>query len=136
MTRKVWSGYGADQLNTLPSHENCAVLTIHRCPGLTLVRSSTPATASIDVGDIRERRFMPLFHLNISTRTTIIKDEEGVELSDLAAARHEAIMGARGLMSAAILQGRDISHRHMEVRDEKGALLMRIPFLEAVEPGD
>ncbi|NHT78579.1 hypothetical protein G8E10_23020 [Rhizobiaceae bacterium CRRU44] len=79
---------------------------------------------------------MPIFHLNISTRTTVIPDEEGSELADLDAARREAIMDARALMSAAILQGRDISHRQIEICDADGDLLMEVPFSEAYELGD
>ncbi|MGV1873730.1 DUF6894 family protein [Agrobacterium rosae] len=79
---------------------------------------------------------MPIFHLNISTRTMIILDEEGSELADLAAAHREAIKDARGLMSAAILQGRDISHRDIEICDANGNLLLKVPFSQAYEPGD
>jgi hypothetical protein len=79
---------------------------------------------------------MPIFHLNIATRTTVIQDEEGAELVDLAEARREAIKDARGLMSAAILQGRDISHRHIEICDAGGNLLLKVPFSAAYEGGD
>jgi hypothetical protein len=83
-----------------------------------------------------EGRLMPTFYLNISTRTTILKDEEGAQLADLADAHREAIKDARGLMSAAILQGRDISHRHIEICDANGDILLKVLFSEAYEPGD
>jgi hypothetical protein len=76
---------------------------------------------------------MPIYHLNIATRTKIIEDSEGSDLDD---ARREAIMDARGLMSAAILQGRDISHRHIEICNEDRDILLKIPFSDAYEPGD
>jgi len=79
---------------------------------------------------------MPKFHLNISTRTTVILDEEGAELADLSSARREAIMDARALMSAAIMQGRDISHRYIDICDADGDLLLKVPFIEAYEPDD
>jgi len=79
---------------------------------------------------------MPIFFFNIATRTTIIKDDEGSDFANLAEAHHEAIEDARGLMSAAILQGRDISHRHIEICDGDGAVLLKLPFCEAFEPGD
>ena len=84
----------------------------------------------------RERRLMPIFHFNIVTKTTLIHDEEGAELEDLAEARREAIKDARGLMSAAILQGRDISHRQMQICDAGGNLLLSVPFSAAYEAGD
>jgi hypothetical protein len=79
---------------------------------------------------------MPIFFLNIATRTTIIEDDEGSELADLAEAHREALKDARGLMSAAILQGRDISHRRMEICSAEGTILLRVPFSDAYEPGD
>lgn len=48
---------------------------------------------------------MPRFYLHIRSGPDFIEDEEGMELPDLAAARKEAIRGARGLMSAEVLDG-------------------------------
>jgi hypothetical protein len=79
---------------------------------------------------------MPRFFFNISTRTTIIRDEEGTELADLDAARCEAINDARGMMSTAIREGKDISHRHIDICDAVGTVLLEVPFFEAYEPGD
>jgi hypothetical protein len=79
---------------------------------------------------------MPRFFFNISTRTTIIRDEEGTELADLDAARCEAINDARGMMSTAIREGRDISHRHIDICDAVGTVLLKVPFSEAYETGD
>jgi hypothetical protein len=79
---------------------------------------------------------MPRFFFNISTRTTIIRDEEGTELADLDAARCEAINDARGMMSTAIREGRDISHRHIDICDAVGTVLLKVAFSEAYEPGD
>lgn len=79
---------------------------------------------------------MPRFYFHISTRTTIIMDEEGAELTDLGAAKREAIKDARGMMSTAIREGRDISHRHIEICDAVGTVLVKVPFSEAYEPGD
>ena len=79
---------------------------------------------------------MPRFYFHILTRTTVIRDEEGTELADLDAARCEAINDARGMMSTAIREGRDISHRHIEICDAVGTVLLKVPFSEAYEPGD
>jgi hypothetical protein len=98
--------------------------------------AASSSTVLADADCFQERRLMPIFHLNIATRTTVIRDEEGTELVDLAEARREAIKDARGLMSAAILQGRDISHRHIEICNEDGDILLKMPFSDAYEPGD
>ncbi|MFP3547335.1 hypothetical protein SB748_28395 [Rhizobium sp. SIMBA_035] len=79
---------------------------------------------------------MPTFFFNISTRTTIIRDEEGTELADLEAAKREAIKDARGMMSTAIREGRDISHRQIEICDAVGTVLLKVPFSDAYETGD
>lgn len=79
---------------------------------------------------------MPRFFFHILTRTNIIKDQEGAELADLAAARREAIKDARGLMSTAIREGRDISHRYIEICDDTGIVMVKVPFSEAYEAGD
>ena len=79
---------------------------------------------------------MPTFFFNISTRTTIIRDEEGTELADLDAAKREAIKDARGMMSTAIREGTDISHRQIEICDADGNMLLKVPFSDAYEAGD
>ncbi|ACS60556.1 DUF6894 family protein [Rhizobium sp. WSM1325] len=79
---------------------------------------------------------MPRFFFHILTRTNIIRDEEGTDLTDLGAARSEAIKDARGMMSMAIREGRDLSHRHIEICDAVGTLLLKVAFSEAYEPGD
>ncbi|UVC12526.1 hypothetical protein IHQ71_30275 (plasmid) [Rhizobium sp. TH2] len=62
---------------------------------------------------------------------TIIEDYEGTELMDLDAARDEALQDARALMSAAMLDGWDISGRSIEICDEAGEVLLRVAFTEA-----
>jgi hypothetical protein len=79
---------------------------------------------------------MPRFYFHILTRTNVIRDEEGTELTDLGAAQREAIRDARGMMSTAIREGRDISHRHIDICDAVGTVLLRVPFSEAYEAGD
>lgn len=79
---------------------------------------------------------MPRFYFHIVTRTNVIRDKEGAELTDLGAAKREAIKDARGMMSTAIREGRDISHRHIEICDEVGTVLLKVAFSEAYEPGD
>lgn len=59
-------------------------------------------------------------------------DQEGMELSDLAAAMSEALKGGRDLMAAQVLAGTlDLSHM-IVVDDENGQEVHRLPFSEAV----
>jgi hypothetical protein len=39
-------------------------------------------------------------------------------------------------MSDAILQGRDISSRSIQISDERGEVVLTVPFAEAVSPKD
>jgi hypothetical protein len=84
---------------------------------------------------MRMRTVVPLYFFPIVLRCQRIPDEEGTELPSLDAARLEALQDARGLMSSAILDGRDISGGgRIEVLDENGQLLLTIPFAEAITP--
>jgi hypothetical protein len=75
---------------------------------------------------------MSRFYFSVITNAEKIIDEEGTELPDLNAARAEAIEDARALMSDAILGGRDISDRSIEISNESGEVLMVVPFVDAV----
>jgi hypothetical protein len=79
---------------------------------------------------------MSRFYFHIITQTRTLADNEGTELADLGEARREAIRDARSLMSAAILDGRDIRNRRIEVRNAEGELLIDLPFSAAFETSD
>jgi hypothetical protein len=64
-----------------------------------------------------------------------VHDHEGTELSSFEDARREAIEDARALMSAAMLEGRDISARSIEVCNEDGEVLLSVAFRDAIKPG-
>lgn len=76
------------------------------------------------------------FYFNIVKATGTIHDLEGSELDSLDRARAEAIKDARHLMSLAILDGNDISGRQIEICNEAGEVLLRVPFSDALQPGD
>jgi hypothetical protein len=58
-------------------------------------------------------------------------DEEGVELSDLAAAHRQALEGARELACAELAQGTlHLKHR-IEVEDENRRPVLTLPFRSA-----
>jgi hypothetical protein len=55
-------------------------------------------------------------------------DEEGIELRDAEAARDKALADARHMACAEVLEGRlNLSHR-IEVVDERGDVLLTVPF--------
>ena len=75
---------------------------------------------------------MPRFYFNVITDHGRILDDEGTELPTLDEARAEALEDARELMSGAILEGRDISGRRVEICSESGETLMIVPFAAAI----
>jgi hypothetical protein len=75
---------------------------------------------------------MPTYFFNVIAGSVTIADEEGTDLPSLDAAKGEALKDARALMSQAILQGRDISGRRVDICDEKGAVLLSVPFQTAM----
>lgn len=74
---------------------------------------------------------MARFFFNVISASGPIPDTEGTELPGLEAAREEALKDARTLMSHAILDGKDISGRHIEIRNEIGDLLLVVDFADA-----
>ncbi|MFN7024423.1 MAG: DUF6894 family protein [Pseudorhizobium sp.] len=79
---------------------------------------------------------MPRYFFHQVTKAGLVSDLEGTDLPDLEHARCEALLDARSLMSHAILQGRDISSRTIQIRDEGGNLLLTVPFVDTVTRED
>ena len=70
------------------------------------------------------------FHLHNDLET---RDEVGLELPDLAAARKVAEQEARAMAAQSVVNGRvDLKHS-IEVTDESGATVLLIRFGDAVE---
>lgn len=78
-------------------------------------------------------RPMPLYYLHVCDGNGFVEDEEGRELPNEAAARAEAIIGARDIMTADIRSGELDLTSFIEVEDENRNLLFTLPFSEAVE---
>ena len=63
----------------------------------------------------------------------IVRDEEGSDLPDLAAARAKAVCNAREMACAEVLDGHlDVSHG-IEVADEAGAVQLTVQFADVVK---
>lgn len=79
---------------------------------------------------------MPRYYFNVLTRSGRVDDPEGCDLRDLDDAYVSAIDDARALMSEAILEGKDISSRMIEICDEARTCLQVISFTEAFVSAD
>ncbi len=76
---------------------------------------------------------MPRFYLHVCDGKLFAEDEEGVELHDIEAARRQAIVGLRDIMSAEMKDGQINMAAFVEIEDENHQLVMTVPFLDAVE---
>jgi hypothetical protein len=75
---------------------------------------------------------MPRYFIHIYDDAVVV-DEDGMELRDLAAAKYEAIRGARSMMAEHIFAGRPLKLFHrVEIADESGKVLAVVPFRELV----
>ena len=76
--------------------------------------------------------WMPLYRFHVKNDIDA-PDDEGQELSNLAAAHLKAIDYARDLAAASVRQGRlDLKHR-IDVEDDKGDILLTVRFADAIE---
>lgn len=75
---------------------------------------------------------MTRFFFHVRDDKTYIKDAEGQELPDLDAARDEATVAARQLLSEALLQGNALIDRQFEIADAQGIVCAVIPFRDVV----
>jgi hypothetical protein len=75
---------------------------------------------------------MAKFFLHLRGRSADVIDDEGIAISDLAEARETAIRCARDLMATDVREGfLALSHR-IEVCDESGAVVLTVPFEDAI----
>ena len=75
---------------------------------------------------------VPRYYFNMfDDRVTI--DDEGLELPDIAAARAEALRGARSLIASQAAEGRICLNCRIEVEDENRRPVLTLPFTAAVE---
>ena len=97
------------------------------------LRSKIRTCALVGIAD--GEAAIPRFYFNQATRQGYIEDPDGSELPDLEAARAEAILGARHLWAAAIVEGKDLTGERFEVSDEDGRVVLEVPFVDALPPG-
>lgn len=75
---------------------------------------------------------MARFFFDLHECGNISKDDEGVERVGLEEIRDAAYRSAREVMCAELVEGRLCLACHIEVRDETGAVVLTVPFREAV----
>lgn len=75
---------------------------------------------------------MQTFHFHIREAGRLIVDSEGMALADSDAARHEALRGARSLLSEAVSKGRLPLADAVVVTDADGKMIWEISFAAAV----
>ena len=76
---------------------------------------------------------MARFFLHLRNSNGHLEDEEGQELADIDAARQAAIASVRSIVSEEAETGFIDLRAPIPVFDENGALLLELPFSEAVE---
>jgi hypothetical protein len=74
---------------------------------------------------------MPLYFFHLFNDLTVI-DEEGAEFSDLAAARKDAVLGAREMAAKSVLEGKLNLEHAIDIADESGMVLERLRFRDVV----
>lgn len=77
-------------------------------------------------------RAMAHFYFQLHECGTLIADDEGRELPDLAAAHAAAIAEARQVMSSEVLDGRLCLSCCMVIEDARHREVSRVPFREAL----
>src|SRR5579871_4560747 len=66
---------------------------------------------------------MPRYFFHIREGSDINRDGEGQDLSDVEAARREAINSVREIISEKLLHGGALNHRTIEIADETGRVV-------------
>jgi uncharacterized protein DUF6894 len=63
---------------------------------------------------------MPRYFFHVREGSDLNRDAEGQDLSDVEAARREAINSVREIISEKLLHGGALNHRSIEIADETG----------------
>ena len=71
---------------------------------------------------------MPRFYFIIRSSRELIRDPDGTELPDLAAARSEAERAARELLAELLKHGEVLDGQVFEIADADGHVLDHLPF--------
>ena len=78
---------------------------------------------------------MPRYFFNVYD-DVIAPDEEGMDLPNAQAARLKALIGARDIISEQVKHGYFVRSHWIDVLDERGELVLKLTFGEAVDIKD
>jgi hypothetical protein len=76
---------------------------------------------------------MSLYFFHLVDGQDVLLDPEGTELADLAAIRKAALIAARSILSADVLEGRLPLDMHIDVQNEGGEVVHCLEFSDAVQ---
>jgi hypothetical protein len=76
---------------------------------------------------------MPRYFFNLRNSSGYLEDEEGQDLPDAGSARQAAMTSARSIVSEESRKGVIDLRASIEIRDEAGAMVLEMPFGDAVE---
>jgi hypothetical protein len=77
---------------------------------------------------------MPRFYLNVVDHGETLRDDEGIDLPDIEAARHEAREAIREILADAIRANQEISTVKIEITDGAGSVLETVGFRPTTIP--
>ena len=75
---------------------------------------------------------MARYFFDLNECGTLTKDDEGIECADLSEVRRRALQAAREVMCAELGEGRLCLSCRIDVSDEKGNIVLELPFKDAV----
>jgi hypothetical protein len=75
---------------------------------------------------------MPRYFFHVKYKAKTIRDEEGMDLRDLDAAREEAEASARQITNDRLLFGELVEDEAFVVTDEQGETVLTFPLNDAV----
>lgn len=75
---------------------------------------------------------MARYFLHIHNSHGEAEDDEGMDANSLAEARERAVTGIRSLLAAEAANGQINFKGRIDIADEAGAVLLSIPFTDAV----
>jgi hypothetical protein len=79
------------------------------------------------------RYSMPHFYFHIQGCHGLVKDDEGMDLADMAEAKSEAIASARNILADTIRSGEEFDYtKAFVITDEQDNHLMSVPLTEGL----
>lgn len=76
---------------------------------------------------------MALYYFHLRDGKDVLLDPDGCQLDDMDAVKARALADARSIMSADILEGRLKLEMRIDVEDQAGRIVHRLPFADAIE---